>query len=357
MAPTAQTTKKVKSITYDITVDITTINGSAPTPNMPITGATLNLEGTADATETIIFDPDGDETDDISDQLQIFVKFDSSATPRLATSSGDGKQWSLSVPVPIGNADADGHLLITAIAKLPVTPKQATRLATVDVDNTPPTLTIVRPLPDETIVLTAASVAVPLEVTATDSNLVTEVKWSLESKNYPNALVLDQSGRGITQVQVTAPRQQTIYVRAKDNFNNVAEQSVTIDVVPPFTPVDPDDLTGQISYLGDLLDFAAKRIQVSTPPSPAEPTVPSATDFTTIFCQRFTELIDPQNHAVVLHSVHQIRISVDVLRHYLLARVPQWRDHPQDLTATEAAYRQQAYAALLRSLGTSDREL
>jgi hypothetical protein len=277
-----------------------------------------------------------------------------------------GNHWSLTSPVPIGSATADGQLLIAAVAQHPDTPKQGTHVVTVKVDNEKPTLTILRPLPDETIVLTGTTVSVPLEVTATDNRQVAEVKWSLDNTNYNNAIALDHTAldhtdtvTGNAQVQIPDARQHAIYVRAKDSSNNVTEQSVTIDVVPPFTPVDPADLTGQLSYLGDLLGFAAKRIKVSTntPPSPAEPTVPSATDFSNIFCQRFNELIDPQNHAVALQSVHQIRISVDVLRHYLLNRVPQWHDHPQDLTATEAAYRQQAYAALPRSLGTSDREL
>jgi hypothetical protein len=346
--------------TYEIFVRITKINGTPPTPNMEITGANLIIEGVAHGTvETIVSKPGGqiisDETADITGDLEVFLY----SRPHVATTSDGWQHWSFTSPVPIGSANTDGLLLITAIAQLPGTPGKGTDVMTVHVDNAKPTLTILRPLPDETIVLTGTIVSVPLEVTATDNRQVAEVKWSLDNTDYNNAIALDQTGRGNTQVQIPDARQHIINVRAKDSSNNVTEQSVTIDVVPPFTPVDPADLTGQISYLGDLLGFAAKRIKVSTttPSSPAEPTLPSATDFTAIFCQRFNELIDPQNHSVALQSVHQIRISVDVLRHYLLNRVPQWHNHPQDLTSAESEYRQQAYAALLRYIGTSDREL
>src|SRR5262245_18236930 len=290
--------------TYDISIGITTINGAAPTPNMEITGANLAIAGTARATvETIVTKPGGeivsDETVDITKDLKVVIKFGSTSTTHSPTSSDGWQHWSLTLPAPIGSANADGQLLITAIAQHPDAQKPGTFVVTVNVDKAKPTLTILRPLADETIVLPRATVSLPLEGIATDNRQVAEVKWSLDSKDYNNALALDQTGRGNTQVQIPDARQHTINVRAKDSSTNVNEQSVTVDVVPPFTPVDPADLTGQISYLGDLLGFAAKRINVSTstPPSPAEPTLPSATDFSNIFCQRFNELIDPQNHA------------------------------------------------------------
>ena len=349
-------------ITYAISVAITKINGMAPTPNMDILGANITIEGTANAIRTTIRrQPNGEDEEteeDVTHLLKVFIKFSSSATAKLATSSDFWKTWSLTEPVPTGNANADGRLLITAMAQYLQTQENATTTVTVQVDNQPPVLTILRPLANETIVLTGQSVSVPLEVTARDNSQVTEVKWSLDNMAY-TVMTLDQAGRGNAQVHITDSRTHTIKVLAKDRFNNTKEESVTIDVVPPFMPVDPADLTGPISYLGDLLEFAAKRIQVSatTPPSSAEATLPSATDFTNIFCQRFAALINAQNHAVALQSGHQIRISVDVLRTYLLKRVPQWQNRLQELDAAEADYRQQTYDALLRYLGTSDREL
>lgn len=345
------------TITYAISVAITKINSITPTPNMDIVGPNITIEGTANAIRTTITRlPNGEDeetVEDVTHLLKVFIKFGSSSTTKLATSSDFWKTWSLTESVPAG------RLLITAIAQYLQTQENATTTKTVEVDNQPPGLTILRPLPDETIVLDGPSISVPLEIVATDDRGVAEVKWSLDNKDYNHAIVLDQNGRGIDQVQIVASRQQTINVRAKDIFNHVTEKSVPIDVVSPFTPVDPADLTGPLSYLGDLFEFAAKRIKVSagTPPPPAEPTLPSAADFTNIFCQRFNELIAPQNRAVALQSVHQIRISVDVLRTYLLNRVPQWQNRLQELAAAEYDYRQQTYDALLRYLGTSDREL
>ncbi|MGL5942561.1 MAG: neuraminidase-like domain-containing protein [Waterburya sp.] len=337
-----------REILYDIEINIT-----APTPNMEIVGTNITIVGNANGTETSS-DPLGDDSEvkDITEDLEIFIQFQNTSPPRYPVT---GKRfWSLTLPVPTGSANADGQLRIIATAQYrPGLGKlEKATSVTVDVDNQPPALTISRPLPDETIVLSGLSLPVPLEVTATDNRQVSEVKWSLDNQDYNNSFTLD-NGVLKANVIVTETRKYTINVRAKDNFNNITEKSVTIDVTRPFTPVDPADVTGQISYLGDLLEFAAKRIKVSSSIAPS----PSATDFTNIFCQRFNELLDAQNKGIALQSIHQIRISVDVLRKYLLNRAPQWQNRLQELTASEAEYRQQAYDALLRYLGTSDREL
>lgn len=347
--------------TYQINVGITKINGVAPTPDMDILGTNIVVEGSAHAEETEYVYVPGDDTyepqppTDVTSSLTVFIQFGNSGSNIEATTADGWKTWSLTVPVPIGNANADGRLTITALARYLSTTHQDTSTRTVRLDSQPPVLTLLKPLPDETIVLSGTSVSVPLELTATDNSAVTEVKWSLDGGAF-QTLVLDQAGHSATQIQITTARKHTITVVAKDRFNNVTESSVEIDVTPPFTPVDPADMTGPIAYLADLLAYAGKRINTGAAVL-TEPSLPSAADFTEIFCQRFTELVNPNNRPLALQVVHQTRIAVSVLRDYLVKRAPQWHDHPEQLLAGEADYRRQAYASLLSYLGTSADEL
>ncbi len=347
--------------TYQINVGITKINGVAPTPDMDILGTNIVVEGAAHAEMTEYVYVPGDDTyepqppTDVTSSLTVFIQFGDSGTKIEATSADGWKTWSLNIPVPIGNANADGRLTITALAKYLGTAHQATYAKTVRLDSQPPILTLLKPLPDETIVLSGTSVSVPLELTATDNSAVTEVKWSLDGGAF-QPLTLDPAGHSATQIQITDARKHIITVVAKDRFNNITESSVEIDVTPPFTPVDPADMTGPIAYMGDLLAYAGKRINTGSA-APTEPGLPAAADFTEIFCQRFTDLVNPDNRPVALQAVHQTRIAVAVLRDYLVKRVPQWHDHPEQLSVGEADYRQQAYASLLNYLGTSADEL
>lgn len=348
--------------TYDISVIITKVNGRVlPADNLNITGPTLAVEGHASATvEIIVTKPGGgvisDDTSSVAIK-EVSVKFGSMVHPRVFPA--DDGNWSLTIPVPIGSANTDGQLAITATAQVAGTTKTGTSSpVTVIIDNQKPTLAIARPFPDEPFVLTGTSVSVPLEVTATDNTQVAEVKWSLDTQDFNNAIALDPTGRGNLTFEISVPQQHIIYVRARDISNNVVEESRTIDVVRPFTPVDPADITGEISYFGDLLGFASRRIKVtSNPPPPAAPVPLSAKDFANIFCQRFDEITLPQNHSVMLQSVHQARISVDVLRKYFVNRIPQGPNQQRDLAKAEAEYRQTSYDSLLRYLGTSVKEL
>jgi Tc toxin complex TcA C-terminal TcB-binding domain len=409
------------NIIYDINVNITKINGIASTPNMDILGANIAIEGTANATkETITTDRFSGEVisdvfEDVTSSLDVFIKFGNSSTTQLVTTIDNWKTWSLTVPVPNGNANADGQLLITVIAQLPDSQQEAATTVTVLVknqatigaiarsvidsnlpnpttlrrerpgedpeppvdppDDPPPRprpqssikLTILSPFPDQTVALGGSvplTVKAMAEVLDGEGNVIGTslpgVGWSLNNRSYNNPIALDSTGIGTTQITIADVGKQTIYVVARIGFGsqkNEIEQDVTVDVASPLTPVDPADLTGPIAYLSDLLGFAAKRINVGASPSTTEATLPSAAELSNIFYQRFQELLDPQNRAAGLQNIHQIRIGVDILRKYLLSHDPQWQNRPQDLTVTESNYRQQAYNALLSYLGTSPQEL
>lgn len=346
-----------QTISYEIDVAITKINGITLTPNMDVIGETITIEGTARATRIYTNEITGDidQTDDVTSSLNgISIRFGSSDTLIPAITSTGWKTWSLTVPMPRGNANADGQLSITAITQYGTRAPESAP-TTVLLDNQAPVLKIRTPVDDDTETFNGTSATVTLDLSVTDNHTGAKVEWSLDDGSL-QPLALDQTGVGTVDIPIKELGKHTIKVRATDHFNNITEESRTVDVVSPFTPVDPADLTGPISYLADLLEFAGKRIIVGTT-TPAESDLPSIADFSEIFCQQFTELVNPENRAVALQTVHQTRITVDVLRKYLLKRVPQWRDHPEQLTTTELAYRQQAYASLLNALGTSAQEL
>lgn len=338
---------------YRISAAITKINGAAPSANLTTSGTSMHIEGTAVGEKIFFLGTREMSREDITPQLQVSVSFRNLSEPRQASSLDLGRGWSITLPSPNGQVTVDARATYLIEPQhfgfaLPVS---------VYVDNQPPELVILRPAPDKTVVLDGPSVSEELEVEVKDDGVVAEVRWSLDNKNYDHLITLNPiNNRGIAQVALTSAQKHTILVFAKDIFNNATEQSVTIDVVSPFTPVDPADITGLIAYLADLLEFAGKRINVGGS-SATEPRLLSATDFSEVFCQRFGELVNPENRAVALQDVHQTRIALDVLRQYLLKRVPQWRDHPDQLAASESGYRQQAYAALLTYLGTSAEEL
>lgn len=344
-------------ISYHIGIVITKINNVAPVPNMDVIGKDITIEGTASATR-IYTDTRTNkvvqEEDVISSLDGVFLSFDNGST-RIQASTGTGwKTWSLSVPRPKGNANADGQITILAIAQYAVGVLGKTS-ATVRIDINPPVLAILKPLDDATVPVIGASATVELIVTVSDIDKGTKVSWSLDN-GLAQAIALSPEGKGTADISVAKIGKHTIKILAMDTAGNITEEVRTVEVVPPFAPVDTADLTGPISYLADLLEFAGKWISVGVGDTAASG-LPSAADFSATFCQRFSELVNSENRAVSLLNMHQSRIAVDVLRQYLLKRVPQWRDHPDQLVASESGYRHQAYAALLTYLGTSAEEL
>ena len=147
-------------------------------------------------------------------------------------------------------------------------------------------------------------------------------------------------------MEVSPAGDYQLLVRARDGEGNITpSKQVTLHAVDPFEPRDPSDVFGQASYLDDLLKFAGRRMVdaqgVSLTPA----------RFTTAYRQHFTNLTEPNNREAATAPVRQVRVCVEVLRAFL-AGID--KSAPP---AEEAKYRQSAYAALLRNLGTSFDEI
>jgi hypothetical protein len=315
----------------------------------------LQIAGTTSALKIVTSD-DGQETiTDISGSLIVDIKFGGSATLHRATTTNGGKNWFLTKsPIPFGNADANGNLLVTAVAKVVVqttTHTQSTS-TTVDIDM-PPSLTINKPAPGEIFVVNLGAAPrqapVPLEVMATDDRGVSELRWSLNNQNYDNQMV--------NQISLPVGK-HTIFVRVRDQVQQTAEKSVDIEVKEPFVPVDSDNVTALANYFNDLLTFAARRIKTFAATAVAEAETPNELQLDSIFFQRFHELqgmFAAQNtKEAALLPVNHARICADALRGYINSQLA---GQQPTLLAIEAEYRRLAYDALLQAMGTSHEEL
>jgi hypothetical protein len=135
-------------------------------------------------------------------------------------------------------------------------------------------------------------------------------------------------------------------VRARDGEgNSTPPKQVTLNAVETFQPKDPGQVFSTAAYLDDLLKFAGRRI-VDAQGAPLTPA-----QLTTALRQRFADLTTPNNRETAAAPVRQVRICVEVLRAFLAAIGKSAKP------AEEAKYRQRAYAALLRNLGTSFDEI
>lgn len=106
------------------------------------------------------------------------------------------------------------------------------------------------------------------------------------------------------------------------------------------------------AYLADLIRYVYARIRLDTGSGPNPVTVE---DLDTLFFQPFSQL--PETCAAMKDSILLVRIAVEVLRAYAAANPLSDPGDISDLAAAEAAYRAQAYAALLSELGTNTTEL
>lgn len=106
----------------DTAVGISTINGAAPTPNMSITAANLTIVGIAHGEVTITRSDENTgktgppKKSDITNEFRVVIRFGRTSMIHWITTSDNGKHWSLTLPVPLGSANAGGLLLITVIA-------------------------------------------------------------------------------------------------------------------------------------------------------------------------------------------------------------------------------------------------
>src|SRR5262249_49924758 len=139
-----------------------------------------------------------------------------------------------------------------------------------------------------------------------------------------------------------------VFLRARDGEGNTTPpKQVTLIATPGviLQPQDPSDVFQPAAYLDDLLKFAGRRM-VDAQGASLTPAM-----LATAFRHRFVDLTNPNNHEAATEPASQLRVCVEVLRAFLIGT---GKIAPP---AEEAKYRQEAYAALLRKLGTSFDEI
>lgn len=219
-------------------------------------------------------------------------------------------------------------------------------------DITAPALGIAVPAEGETRPLVDGKATFDLRGTASDTQSgVALVEWSLDGQTTFTPATPQPGNDWSTwsaQVPVTVAGNHTITVRATDKATpgNPTTLQRGVVVAEPFQPKDPDAVFSPAAYLDDMLDFAIHRARTT-----AGGALISRQLLVDTYLQPFTDLVTSGNRSVANQSVSQVRLCIDVLRRYLAA-------HGGAIPAdTEAAYRQAAYVAVLRQLGTSFDEM
>jgi hypothetical protein len=306
----------------------------------------------------------------------------SSGTFQAATGT---TAWSASVALP-----GLGAYTVTLRARDGVGNVSPTQNVTVNViDATPPALSIITPLEGEMFTLAASSVTVEVRGTASDTQTgVALVEWALDGQTQftratpksgtqtgdPVELALHGQTQFATAaaepppdpeepppeppedwstwsalIPITVAGNHTITIRARDKAtptgNLTGPEQRGVVVVQPFQPKDPEAVFSAAAYLDDLLDFATRRAKT------AGGVLISRQLLVDTFLQPFTDLVTRNNRLVANQPVHQVRLCIEVLRRYLAK-------HGRSTSASaETTYRQAAYVALLRHLGTSHEEI
>jgi Tc toxin complex TcA C-terminal TcB-binding domain len=287
----------------------------------------------------------GTATDNASGVAAIEWQFGGGA---INTASGTAN-WSAQVPLP-----GLGSHTVALRARDKVGNVSAFRNVTVKVgDTTAPALAITAPQADEVFALIDGKVTIDLRGTASDTQAgVALVEWRLDGQTTFTAATPKAAGDWSTwsaQVPITAAGNRTITVNATDKaipVGNVFSLQRAIVVAEPFEPKDPEAVFSSTAYLDDLLDFATHRAKTTT----VGPLV-SRHLLVDTYLQPFADLVTRDNRVVANQPVSQVRMCIEVLRRYLSTHA---RSVP---AAAEAAYRQAAYVALLRQLGTSYDEI
>lgn len=216
------------------------------------------------------------------------------------------------------------------------------------VDRTPPNLTITSPANGDRVTL--ADNKVTLFGTATDTQTgITTVEWALDQSNQftraiPNAPPNDWSTWS-APISIPAAGPHLVKVQAKDAVGNVKLVTVSFDAAVRAT--NPDETIDTTAYLDDLLGFATRRLK----PSATSTSLVTRELLASTFLQSFTALLDRNRRTIAHQSVSQVRLCIEVLRKHLSNRNLKLPD------TAEATYRQEAYEALLRHMGTSFEEL
>src|SRR5262249_50250000 len=248
-----------------------------------------------------------------------------------------------------------GAHIVTLRARDGIGNVSPTQNVTVNViDTTSPSLSITTPAEGETFTLTASNVSVEVRGTASDTQTgVAIVEWALDGQTQFTPAIPKAANDWSTWsalIPITTAGNHTITVRTRDNVTptgNLTTLQRGVVVAQPFQPPDPEAVFSAAIYLDDLLDFATHRAKTAATGG----VLISRQLLVDTFLQPFTDLVTRNNRVVANQPVHQVRLCIEVLRRYLA-------NHGRSAPASaEATYRQAAYAALLRHLGTSYEEI
>jgi hypothetical protein len=193
-------------------------------------------------------------------------------------------------------------------------PPPSTHTINVQVDSTPPVLQITYPTQDFQL----TSNSVPVSGTATDDlSGVKLVSIAGPDVIAPTPPQVTPTGAAwsipVTIRPLQGPTdngQRTLFVQAVDNAGNALPQPATLTIYleAPFqVKLDPNDSLSTLAYLRDLIGFSTGdpngRLQAGS--RKVQPQ-----DLERYFCQPFTLLTSDE-------QVHQVRLSIEILRRYL----------------------------------------
>jgi hypothetical protein len=321
-----------------------------------VRGATITVKGTAKCKKET-FDTQHPEKDPTTEDspgsiTEVAVRQGASGAfvkgqPTGPVISGQ-KTWSTWATDPLTiTGVVNDALQITARVSAGLGAQVTRELATVTVtvDRTSPVLNLTTP-DDMTQAVANGKTTFQLAGNARDDHSpVVAVEWVLGQGQQFTLATPSTPGdwsSWTAAVQVSPAGTYLVFVRARDGEGNITPlKQVTLNAVETFQPRDPSDVFSPVTYLDDLLKFAGRRMVdaqgISLTPA----------QFTAALRQPFADLTSPNNQEAVTAPVRQVRVCVEVLRAFLAGA---GKSAPP---AEETKYRQGAYAALLRNLGTS----
>jgi hypothetical protein len=343
-----------KTVTLDTGVGI----GPIPTGAGGIVrGETIVVKGGANCVKNTFDskDPDNDTTENVPTAISsVEVRLGPSGVFQTAKPTGPviaGRNtWTawITDPLPISGVVND-KLEITARVSASLGPHsdEAEHTVTVTVDRTPPVLSL--STPDEmTQAVVNGQTTFQLAGAASDERSpVVAVEWLLNQGTQFTLATPRAPGdwsSWTAAVRVSPAGTHLVQVRARDGEGNpTPPRKVTLNAVESFQP--RGDVFQPAAYLDDLLNFAGRRMVDAQGASLTRAMLTAA------YRHRFADLTNPNNREAATAAVPQLRVCVELLRAFLTGA---GKSAPP---AEEAKYRQAAYAALLRNLGTSFDEI
>jgi hypothetical protein len=327
-----------------------------------VRGATITVEGAAECnTDTIdTKHPENDTSESTPEAISevavrlgqsgTFVKANPTGPVSAKTHQKTWTTWTTDTLIITGVVNNKLDITARVSAGVGAQAVEVEKTVTVTVDRTPPVLSLTTPL-DMTQEVVNGLTTFKLAGAASDpENLspVAAVEWVLGQGQQFTLATPKAPGdwsSWTAAVKVSPAGNYEVNVRARDGEGNVTSQKVTLHAVEKFEPKDLSDVFGLAAYLDDLLKFAGSRM-VDAQGVPLTPAM-----LTTAYHHRFADLINPNNRDVATAVVPQLRVCVEALRDLL-------KKAGKPVPAAEVTkYRQRAYAALLRNLGTSFDEI